>query len=97
MPTAMPHRERTPPPHPFWWLPVQGLRHAIHSQGKTAPTGALLHTLCGYSIPRPNPPSDLEWLAKTCESCWEETCILVGLRVRKTTKNDQFSINRKIE
>ena len=71
------------PHHEFWWLPVEGLRHAIRRRDRDNPTGSSVHTLCGEIYERPAPPSELQWLWRTCEPCWTETCTMVGLLPRK--------------
>jgi hypothetical protein len=72
-----------PQPREFWWLPVSDHRHAFKIAEQTTHVGATMTALCGATVTRPNPPSDLDWLAKTCAGCWTETCILVGLRARR--------------
>ncbi|MGH8571064.1 MAG: zinc finger protein [Gammaproteobacteria bacterium] len=72
-----------PAPRVFWWLPVAGQRHAIRECDRTAPTGEPVHTLCGTTHDRPAPPTDAEWLWRTCESCWNETCKIVDVRPRR--------------
>jgi hypothetical protein len=67
-----------PPPRPFWWLPVNGERHAIYEYDRLVSTGELVHTLCGAAHERPVPPTDAQWLWRTCEPCWNEACKIVG-------------------
>lgn len=67
-----------PPPRPFWWLPVDGQRHAIQTRDRTTATGEPVHALCGTTHPRPAPPTDAQWLWQTCELCWDEACKIVA-------------------
>lgn len=69
-----------PPPRPFWWLSVDGQRHAIQECDRTTATGEPLHALCGAIHDRPPPPSDAQWLWRTCELCWKEACRIVKSR-----------------
>lgn len=46
----------------------------------TVPPGAPMRCLCGATYPR-GPDGEKErllWL--TCQQCWDETCMIVGLR-----------------
>lgn len=61
-----------PPPRMFWWLPVDGQRHAIHDCDRHTSTGEPVHTLCGATYDRPAPPTDAQWLCSTCHCCWNE-------------------------
>ena len=72
--------EMFPAPRPFWWLPVSGQRHAIYAEDRSAPTGVAVHTLCGTTPDRPAPPTDAQWLWRTCDLCWNEACKIVGAR-----------------
>jgi hypothetical protein len=69
-----------PPPRPFWWLPVDGQRHAIQDCDRTSATGEPVRTLCGATHDRPAPPSDVQWLWRTCALCWNEACKIVESR-----------------
>jgi hypothetical protein len=67
---------------PFAWYPLAGQRHAIHKQDRTARPGAPIHCLCGATHPH-SPAGDAEWLWPTCLPCWEQTCIIVGIHLRR--------------
>lgn len=69
----------SPPPRVFWWLPVGGQRHAVHECHRATPTGDPVRTLCGEAPDRPAPPTDTEWLWRTCELCWAEACKIVDI------------------
>ncbi len=73
------HRTRFSSTARVWWLPVVGQRHAIHECDRKAPTGEQVHTLCGKTHNRPAPPTDAEWLWRTCELCWKEACKIVDV------------------
>ncbi|MGH4025109.1 MAG: zinc finger protein [Pseudonocardiaceae bacterium] len=66
-----------PAPRSFWWLPVAGQRHAVHEHDHAVATGVPVHTLCGATHDRPAPPTDAQWLWRTCEPCWNEACRIV--------------------
>ncbi len=67
-------------PHPFVWFPLAGRRHAIDREDRYVPIGTLMRCLCGLTHPR-GPDSELEkTLWPTCQDCWDQACILVGLR-----------------
>lgn len=66
-----------PAPRAFWWLPVAGQRHTICADDRSTPTGVPVHTLCGTTPDRPAPPTDAQWLWRTCEDCWNEACKIV--------------------
>jgi hypothetical protein len=68
-------------------MPVAGHRHAFRLSAKATEVGQQLTSLCSVNFLRPNIPSDMQWLWKTCETCWFETCILAGLRVRGNKKS----------
>jgi hypothetical protein len=72
-----------PEPHPFVWFPLEGKRHAIDRHDRNVPRGAPMHCLCGATHPR-GPDSDLEGtIWPTCPQCWDQACIIVGLRPGK--------------
>ncbi|MGH3912287.1 MAG: zinc finger protein [Pseudonocardiaceae bacterium] len=68
-----------PEPRSFFWLPVDGQRHAIRTQDRNVPRGELIATLCGQRLKR-EPVGDAEWLWPTCPACWTTTAASVGLR-----------------
>jgi hypothetical protein len=69
-------------PRSFEWFPLGGRRHAIDRQDRYVPLGAPMRCLCGITYPR-GPDGDSErTLWPTCQQCWNETCIIVGLRPR---------------
>jgi hypothetical protein len=70
-----------PESHPFVWFPLNRERHAIDQRDRNVQVGALMRCLCGLIHPR-GPDGDMEWLWPTCQKCWNETCIIVGLRPR---------------
>lgn len=65
----------------FTWFPLAGQRHAIDQRDRTVPLGSPMRCLCEATLPR-GPEGDMEWLWPTCPPCWEQTCIVVGLRSR---------------
>lgn len=67
-----------PPLRAFWWLPVDGRRHTFPEADRMTSTGEPMHTLCGRTLDRPAPATEAEWLWRTCELCWNETCKVVG-------------------
>ncbi len=69
-------------PRTFVWFPLAGQRHAIDQRDRNVPLGAPMRCLCGVAHPR-GAEGDMEWLWPTCEQCWDETCIIVGLRPRR--------------
>lgn len=69
-------------PRSFVWFPLAGQRHAIHRQDRNVPLGTPMRCLCGATHPR-GADGEGEWLWPTCEQCWDETCIIVGLRPRR--------------
>lgn len=69
-----------PEPRKFWWLPVSGHRHAFPTSERSTGVGQEMASLCNQKFTRPEPPSDMDWHANTCETCLHETCVLVGLR-----------------
>lgn len=70
-----------PEPYPFVWFPLARQRHAIDRRDRNVPRGALMRCLCGVTHPR-GPDGDMERMWPTCQECWDETCIIVGLRPR---------------
>lgn len=66
----------------FAWFPLAGQRHAIDRRDRNVPLGEPMRCLCDAKHPR-GPDGDMEWLWRTCEACWEETCKIVGLRPRR--------------
>lgn len=68
---------------PFAWFPLSGHRHAIDRRDRQVLVGEPMRCLCGAIHPR-GADGDMEWLWKTCEQCWEETCRIVGLRPRQS-------------
>lgn len=68
-----------PEPHPFFWLPIDGQRHAAENRDRDLPYGELINTLCGQQLKR-IPVTDIEWLWPTCPACWTTTAASVGLR-----------------
>jgi zinc-finger len=75
---SVPHSES----HPFVWFPLARQRHAIDQQDRNVPLGALTRCLCDDTYPR-GTDGDTEWLWPTCKQCWNETCVIVGLRPRR--------------
>jgi hypothetical protein len=61
---------------------VTNATYAIDQQDRNVPRGALMRCLCGDTHPR-GPDGDMEWLWATCQHCWNETCVIVGLRPRQ--------------
>ncbi len=68
-----------PEPQSFFWLPIDGKRHAAEIRDRDQPYGALVGTLCGQELKRA-PVADIEWLWPTCPACWSATAARVGLR-----------------
>lgn len=67
----------------FVWFPLAGKRHAINQSDHNVALGAPMHCLCGATHPR-GPDGEMErTLWPTCQRCWDETCIIVGLRPRR--------------
>jgi hypothetical protein len=72
----------SPDSQSFFWLPLAGFRHAIDHRDRNVRLGALVRCLCGDSYPR-SPAGDMEWIYwPTCQDCWDQACIIVGLRPR---------------
>lgn len=58
-----------PQPRMFFWVPLDGKRHAADIQDKHRPTGTPIATFCGQELPRVR-ETDVEWLWPTCLECW---------------------------
>jgi hypothetical protein len=71
-----------PERHPFVWFPLAGQRHAIDRRDRNVPLDGPMRTLCGATHPRGS-DGDMEWLWPTCQPCWDETCMIVGIRPRQ--------------
>lgn len=69
-------------PRPFIWCPIAGHLHAIDRRNRTVPLGTSIQCLCGATHQR-GPDDNTEHPWPTCRQCWDETCILVGLRPRQ--------------
>jgi hypothetical protein len=74
-----PPGELFPSPRPFFWLPADGARHAIHVRDRDVVPGELVSTLCGKHLTRII-AGDTEWLWPTCPECWDAAAKRVGLR-----------------
>ncbi|MCA1672574.1 MAG: hypothetical protein LC799_10345 [Actinobacteria bacterium] len=68
-----------PEPRSFFWLPIDGKRHAAEIRDRDVLNGELIDTLCGQQLKRA-PAGDAEWLWPTCPACWDATAVRVGLR-----------------
>lgn len=68
-----------PEPRSFFWLPIDGKRHAAGIRDRGQPYGALVTTLCEQQLKR-EPVTDAEWLWATCPECWAATAARVGLQ-----------------
>lgn len=69
-----------PEPQSFVWFPLAGQRHAINRDDRNVPRGAPMRCLCGVTHPR-GPDGDREkTLWPTCTQCWDQACIIAGLR-----------------
>lgn len=68
-----------PEPRSFFWLPIDGERHAAEIRDRNLPSDELIGTLCRQQLKRA-PVTDLEWLWPTCPACWSTTAARVGLR-----------------
>jgi hypothetical protein len=58
-----------PAPRSFFWLPVDGARHAFAAGCRGTLPGDSVTTLCGKSLMRAA-VGDAEWLWPTCLACW---------------------------
>jgi hypothetical protein len=65
-----------PGPRPFFWLPVDGHRHAITARDRDVPVGSLISALCGVS-PARQPVAEVEWFWPTCMTCWKKAAELI--------------------
>ena len=68
-----------PAPRSFFWLPLDGHRHAAEIRDRETLGGELIGTLCGQQLVRTR-AGDTEWLWPTCQNCWNATAVRVGLR-----------------
>ncbi|MGH3899382.1 MAG: zinc finger protein [Pseudonocardiaceae bacterium] len=68
-----------PEPRTFFWLPIDGQRHAAGIRDRYLPYGEQVGTFCGKQLRRA-PVDDIEWLWPTCSTCWSITAARVGLR-----------------
>lgn len=68
-----------PAPRKFFWLPMNGARHAADIRDRDTANGEPVGTLCDKELTRA-PVSDLDWLWPTCPACWDTTLQRVGLR-----------------
>lgn len=71
--------------HPFVWFPLAGNRHAINREDQHVSRGEPMRCLCGATHPR-GAEGTMEWLWRTCEQCWDETCRIVGVATAKQQK-----------
>jgi hypothetical protein len=70
-----------PAPRTFFWLPLDGARHAVGIAHRETNHGQPVETLCGQQ-PTRVPAGDTEWLWPTCSGCWDITTAQAGLRKR---------------
>lgn len=70
-----------PAPRTFFWLPLDGARHAAGSGERETNHGEQVSTLCGQHLMRA-PAGETEWLWPTCTDCWDITTTQAGLRKR---------------
>jgi zinc finger protein len=68
-----------PRPQWFFWLPIDGQRHAARIHDRHLPSGKLITTLCGRQLTRIR-VTDTEWLWPSCLECWSAAEARVGLR-----------------
>lgn len=66
-----------PAPRPFFWLPVDGARHAIVLRDKDVPYGEPVGALCGAQLTRA-PVDDNDWFWPSCPVCWDAAASLAG-------------------
>jgi hypothetical protein len=52
-----------------YWRPFDGVRHGLYPDDAPYP-GQQRETLCGMTL-TVGIPSEVEWLAPTCEPCWD--------------------------
>lgn len=70
-----------PAPRTFFWLPLNGARHAVGSTTGRPTYGEQVSTLCGQRLKRA-PAGEMEWLWPTCSGCWDSTTAQAGLQKR---------------
>lgn len=63
----------------FFWLPIDGKRHAARIGDRNLPSGELITTLCGQRLTRRR-ASDTDWLWPSCRECWSAAEARVGLQ-----------------
>lgn len=63
-----------------YWRPYDGLRHGMSADEIPKP-GQQRQTLCGERIDIID-ASEIDWLAPTCEQCWQVAVTLRNARVR---------------
>ncbi|MGH3812452.1 MAG: zinc finger protein [Pseudonocardiaceae bacterium] len=73
-----------PEPRKFFWLPLDGARHAVGIHERDTNNGELIGTLCRKRLQRA-PAGDAEWLWPTCPDCWDTTTAQVGVQSRRRT------------
>jgi zinc-finger len=66
-----------PEPRSFFWLPIDGERHAARIRDREVLNGEPISTLCGQHLTRA-PAGDVQWLWPTCPACWDTTAAKVG-------------------
>ncbi|MBV9162808.1 MAG: hypothetical protein JO281_14930 [Pseudonocardiales bacterium] len=71
-----------PQPQSFFWLPIDGKRHAAGIRYRNLPSGKLITTLCGRQLTRAR-VTDTEWLWPTCPECWSAAEARVGPQAPK--------------
>jgi len=67
------------PERSFFWLPIDGQRHAAGIRDRDLLYGEPVNTLCDQQLKRA-PVTDSDWLWPTCPDCWSVTAARVGLR-----------------
>lgn len=56
-------------PNGFWWLPVDGQRHAIRGLDRGTEVGGTIHALCGGKFTM---TTDGDWLYwRHCSTCYQ--------------------------
>lgn len=63
----------------FFWLPIDGKRHAARIRDQHLSSGKLITTLCGQQLMRTR-VTDAEWLWPCCLECWAAAEIRVKLQ-----------------
>ena len=76
---AFPPGEIFPAPRTFFWLPLDGARHAVEARDRETANGEPVSTLCDRQLIRAR-VSDIDWLWPTCPACWDAAVQRVGLR-----------------